>query len=57
MVLDAFSQRFGGKELPEVLNEQHKMLIVASEIDDSSERIINYLSDTYGVSINAVTFQ
>jgi len=33
------------------------MLIVASEIDDSTERIIKYLSDTYGVSINATTFE
>jgi len=53
---DAFRGRFGW-ELPEILNEHHKMLIVASQIDTSSERIINYLSDTYGVTINAVTFQ
>ena len=33
------------------------MLIVGSEIDSSSERIVNYLSETYGVSINAATFQ
>ncbi len=32
------------------------MLIVASEIDSSTERIIEYLSSTYGVGINAVTF-
>lgn len=53
---DAFRRRFQS-ELPEVLNERHKMLIVASEFDASSERIINYLSETYGVAINAVTFQ
>lgn len=52
----AFSQRFGD-EVPDVLNEQHKILIVAAVIDSSSERIINYLSSTHGVSINAVTFQ
>jgi hypothetical protein len=33
------------------------LLIVASHIDASSERIIKYLSDTYGVNINAATFQ
>ncbi|MFP4395684.1 MAG: hypothetical protein ACLFTI_10520 [Anaerolineales bacterium] len=33
------------------------MLVVASEIDASTERILNYLSDTYGVDINAVSFQ
>jgi hypothetical protein len=32
------------------------MLIVASEIDGSSERIVRYLSDTYGVGINVATF-
>ncbi|MBM3303075.1 MAG: DUF91 domain-containing protein, partial [Deltaproteobacteria bacterium] len=53
---EAFSSRFG-VELPEILNEHHKMLVVASEIDSSSERIIRYLSDSYGVGINALTFQ
>lgn len=52
----AFSQRFD-KELPDVLNESHSMLIVAAQIDPSSERIINYLSSTYEIDINAVTFQ
>ncbi|RLD40699.1 MAG: DUF91 domain-containing protein, partial [Bacteroidetes bacterium] len=51
----AFKEKFG-EELPEILNEHHKMLIVASEIDNSTERIIEYLSDTYGVSINVATF-
>ncbi len=53
---EAFKNKFG-IELPETLNEEHSMLIVGSEIDASSERIINYLSDTYGVGINAATFQ
>jgi hypothetical protein len=52
---EAFTKRFGN-DLPDVINEQHSMLVVASEIDASSERIIRYLSDNYGVSINAVTF-
>lgn len=54
--LDESFQRKFGYELPEVLNENHRMLIVASAIDASSERIINYLSDQYGVDINAATF-
>jgi hypothetical protein len=53
---DAFQDKFGG-EFPEVINEHHAMLVVASEIDDSTERIIRYLSETYGVGINAVRFQ
>ena len=43
--------------LPDVLNESHRLLIVASEIDSRTERIIEYLSDEHGVNINAVTFQ
>lgn len=53
---EAFKRRFGA-DLPETLNENHRLLIVGAEIDASSERIIKYLSDTYGVNINAATFQ
>jgi hypothetical protein len=52
----AFHAKFN-IEFPEVINEHHAMLIVASEIDDSTERIIRYLSEDYGVDINAVRFQ
>jgi hypothetical protein len=52
----AFNQRFE-IDLPDVLNESLSMLIVATEIDAASERIINYLSSNYDVAINAVTFQ
>lgn len=44
-------------DLPDVLNESLSMLIVATEIDAATERIINYLSSNYDVAINAVTFQ
>ncbi len=53
---EAFQQKFGD-ELPDVLNESHSMLVVASEIDESTERIIKYLSDSYGVNINVAQFQ
>ena len=52
---EAFRGRFG-TDLPEVLNHSHELLIVAPEIDSSSERIIEYLSGYYGARINAVTF-
>lgn len=55
-VEESFLQKFR-QEIPEVLNESHSMLIVASEIDESTERIIKYLSDTYGVNINVAQFQ
>lgn len=51
----AFREKFVA-DLPDVINESHSLLIVASEIDASSERIINYLSDEHGMDINAVTF-
>jgi hypothetical protein len=42
--------------IPETVNSSHTLIVVASELDDSSERIITYLSDEHGVSINAVFF-
>jgi len=45
---DAFLEKFN-KNLPEVVNSDHAMRIVASQIDDSTERIIRYLSETYVV--------
>jgi hypothetical protein len=51
----AFAEKFN-MDLPDTLNGNHSMLIVASEIDPSSERIIKYLSDVHGLNINAVTF-
>jgi hypothetical protein len=53
---ETFQKKFG-VELPEVLNSSHAMLIVASEIDESTERIIKYLSDSHGVNINVAQFQ
>ncbi|AFY47471.1 putative nuclease of the RecB family [Nostoc sp. PCC 7524] len=44
------------RELPEAINSEHKIFIVASEIDSSTERIINYLSETYQVPINVAKF-
>lgn len=53
----AFSERFGVEELPESLNNSHQLVVVASELDDSTERIIGYLSSNFGVPINAVFFR
>ena len=51
----AFGRQFG-TDLPDAVNQNHAILIVASNIDDSTERIIRYLSDEHGASINAATF-
>jgi len=53
---EGFRARFDG-DVPGDFNEAHKLVLVASGLDDSSERIINYLADEYAVSINAVFFK
>ena len=52
---DAFRERFDAS-LPEELNSSHNMLIVASEFDASSERIVKYLANEHGVAINSAFF-
>lgn len=52
----AFAETFD-TDPPETLNEQHRIVIVASELDSASERIISYLSTNYGVPINVVFFK
>lgn len=52
---EAYKRKFK-RDLPDSINEQHKLLIVGSEIDDSSQRIINYLSEKGTININALTF-
>ncbi|MGF1524907.1 MAG: hypothetical protein ACFBSF_21485 [Leptolyngbyaceae cyanobacterium] len=53
---DAFQSKFG-TEIPDVINAQHRILIVGSEIDSSTKRIINYLSEHGEININAANFQ
>lgn len=50
-----FQSHFGDR-IPERLNTSHSMLIVASELDDASKRIVEYLSEEHGVSINTAFF-
>ncbi|NQV28720.1 MAG: DUF91 domain-containing protein [Rhodopirellula sp.] len=54
---DAFCQRFSVKEMPDELNDSHELVIVASSLDDSTERIVQYLADEYDVRINAIFFR
>jgi hypothetical protein len=51
----AFHERFKST-LPDTLNENHSMVIVASAFDASSERIVRYLSETHGIAINTAFF-
>ena len=52
----AFSNTFA-ESPPDALNESHRLVVVASELDPSTERIVDYLVDEFGVPINAVFFQ
>jgi hypothetical protein len=51
----AFRDHFQ-EDLPDAINSDHRMLIVASELDDSSERIVQYLSSKHSLDINVVFF-
>lgn len=52
---DVFRERFG-ETIPEILNTTHRMLIVASELDDSSKRIVEYLAEVHKIDINTAFF-
>ena len=53
---EAFQVKFHSELEEENLNQSHQIVIVASELDDATERIINYLADR-GVAINAIFFE
>lgn len=52
---DLYRDRYG-KALPETLNSSHQMIVVASEVDEATKRIIEYLSEEHDVGINASFF-
>jgi hypothetical protein len=52
---DFYLKRFN-QQPPESFNENHKILIVGTRVDDSTRRILNYLSPRMNVLINAITF-
>jgi hypothetical protein len=51
-----FQKRFGHELDLETLNQNHQIIIVAAEIDASTERIIAYLNER-GIPINVLCFQ
>ena len=52
---DVFRDRFD-TTLHEIIGSDHRMVIVASELDDSTERIVQYLSSVHSLNINVVFF-
>ena len=53
---EAFAERFGSS-LPDVVNADQQFTIIASELDPTSDRIVEFLAESYGVPINAVFFR
>jgi hypothetical protein len=51
-----FVEHFG-EALPDVVNIEQRFTIVASELDVTSERLVQFLAETYAVPINAVFFR
>lgn len=52
----AFAEAFGEAPSDE-LEFRHRLVIVATDLDASTERIIRYLTESYGVPVNAVFFR
>ena len=52
----AFQEKFGHPLTEEDLNHSHQIIIVAVELDNSTERIVNYLNDK-DIAINVLCFQ
>jgi hypothetical protein len=54
---EAFCARFSVRQMPEELNGDHELIIVAASLDPSTERIVRYLGEHHEVNINAVFFR
>ena len=53
---EAFAEQFASP-LPDVVNAGQQLTIIASELDPTSDRIVEFLAESYGVPINAVFFR
>ena len=54
---DAYQKKFGTALDENSINQRVKMVIVASKMDDGTERIIHFLREVYQVDINILFFQ
>ena len=53
---DAFETKFKFPLSDITINDSHQMVVVATELDASTERLINYLNEFGQISINALFF-
>ena len=51
-----FNEKFGQNLDEDQLNQTHQIIIVAAELDSSTERIVKYLND-HGIAVNVLFFQ
>ncbi len=54
-VAEAFKEHFG-EPMPDEVNQSHQLILLASELDEASERIVSYLAEAHSVPINAIFF-
>lgn len=54
---EAYMKKYGAALDEDSINQNVKMVIVAAKMDDSTERIIRYLREKYGVDINILFFR
>ena len=52
---NALHEKF--KTIPDELNSSRRLVIVAGEVDPSTQRVVLYLQEEYGVEINVVVFR
>ncbi|MEJ8472852.1 hypothetical protein [Roseibium algae] len=52
---EVYRERFSTSP-PDTLNAAHQMMVVASSMDETTKRIIEYLSEEHGVGINVFFF-
>ena len=53
---EALKEKFNA-DPPDELNSDHRLVIVAAELDPATERIVTYLREKYEVDINVVFFR
>lgn len=52
---EAYQRQYGRRNPPEQLNTDQRILIVATDVDEATTRIVQHLTGRYGVDINVVT--
>jgi len=54
---EAFREKFSAALRDEQVNSSRQIVVVAADLDSSTERIVRYLNDDYGVPVNVATFR